>query len=292
MSILATREQKDSWKNGGCLTAIRNHLPNLSAAEKRIGKFILENPELSLNLGIVELAGKCRVSPAMVTRFSTRIGFAGFTAMKTKLRVDILSADDRFHQSIQAGDSETTILEKVLDLAVLGLRDSLTTVDPKELSRAAEAIMGSRFLFFAPAGMSSQGVLQIFKQKLLNLGIVAVDPPEHYLAAVQASSVQRGDVILGISHSGVLGPALEFMEQCQKQGAVTICLTNYNEAPITKVSDIRLVTAASRSSPIHGEAITVRISQLAVLDTLYAIMALAKYRTEPAADQEGGEPSG
>ncbi|NMB26202.1 MAG: hypothetical protein GX986_11795 [Firmicutes bacterium] len=35
-----------------------------------------------MNLGTVDLAERCKVSPAMVTRFCTKLGFSGFQAMK------------------------------------------------------------------------------------------------------------------------------------------------------------------------------------------------------------------
>lgn len=264
----------------GCLTVIRNHLPSLSPAEQRIGQYILDNPERSLNLGIVVLAKQCSVSPAMITRFCTQIGFSGFSAMKANLRVDILSSDELFFEDIDVNDSDSTIMEKVMELAILGLKDTLATLDRNELVRASQAILGARPLFFAPAGTSSSGIIGLFRQKLLNLGIVTVSPPEFYLLQLQASHIKEGDVVLGISHSGASQPVVEFLEQCQGKKATTICLTNYNNSPITKVSDIQLITAASRSSPLFGEAIAARVGQLAVIDSLYAIMAIMQYRQE------------
>lgn len=277
---LLNTDHKGIMEDGGCLVAIRNLFPELSPAEKKIGSFILQNPELSLNLGIVDLAERCKVSPAMVTRFSTKLGFSGFQAMKANLMVDMLSPDNRFFEAIQVGDSHETIMEKVVDFAVLGLKDTMVTLDSSQLTAAADAILGARSLFFAPAGMSSQGVITVFKQKLLNLGVLYIDHPEHYLASSQVSLVTSADAVLCVSHHGRGEPLEGFLRQSQQIGATTICLTNYSDAPITKYSDIKLITAASRSSPIFGEAITVRASQIVVLDALYAIMAMKRFREE------------
>jgi RpiR family carbohydrate utilization transcriptional regulator len=278
-------------QRGRVFALIHSYLPNLSPAETRIAEYILRNPERCLNLGIVEMAKECSVSPAMVTRFTTKIGFTGFAAMKATLRVDILSSDGRFFEDIEIGDSANAIMEKVLDLAILGLQDTAATLDTSELVRAAKAILNARPLFFAPAGVSSTGVIMLYRQKLINLGILAVPPPDHSVASTYVSMVKPGDVVFGISHSGASDVAIDFLEQCQKQGATTICLTNYSNAPITRVSDIHLITAASRASPIFGEAITVRISQIAVLDALYATMAMMRYQQESelAGNHLGGE---
>ena len=179
-------------QRGRVFALIHSYLPNLSPAETRIAEYILRNPERCLNLGIVEMAKECSVSPAMVTRFTTKIGFTGFAAMKATLRVDILASDGRFFEDIEIGDSANAIMEKVLDLAILGLQDTAATLDTSELVRAAKAILNARPLFFAPAGVSSTGVIMLYRQKLINLGILAVPPPDHSVASTYVSMVKPG----------------------------------------------------------------------------------------------------
>jgi DNA-binding MurR/RpiR family transcriptional regulator len=73
---------------------------------------------------------------------------------------------------------------------------------------------------------------------------------------------------------------VNFLEQCRDQGATTICITNYMDAPITAVSDIRLITAAGREAPLWGEPIAVRPSQVALVDTLYTVLSILKYKRD------------
>ena len=177
------------------------------------------------------MAKECSVSPAMVTRFTTKIGFTGFAAMKATLRVDILSSDGRFFEDIEIGDSANAIMEKVLDLAILGLQDTAATLDTSELVRAAKAILNARPLFFAPAGVSSTGVIMLYRQKLINLGILAV-PPDHSVASPTYPWSSRG-MLCSAYPIRALPMWQSTPEQCQKQGTTTICLTNYSNAPIT-----------------------------------------------------------
>ena len=145
-------------QQGRVFALIHSYLPNLSPAEKRIAEYILRNPERSLNLGIVEMAKACSVSPAMVTRFTTKIGFTGFAAMKATLRVDILSSDGRFLEDIEIGDSAAAIVEKVRDLAILGLQDTVALIQPADSGAKAILNMSS---VLCSQDISSSGVIML-----------------------------------------------------------------------------------------------------------------------------------
>jgi DNA-binding MurR/RpiR family transcriptional regulator len=69
---------------------------------------------------------------------------------------------------------------------------------------------------------------------------------------------------------------VEAFQAAKDAGAKTICITNFGKTPITEVADIKLFTAA-RETLFGSDAITTRIAQLAVIDTLYVGVALRRY---------------
>ena len=58
------------------------------------------------------------------------------------------------------------------------------------------------------------------------------------------------------------------LDRAKTNGATTICITHRSTSPITKVSDIRLYTAAKQTA-FRSDASSSRIAQLTIIDTLY-----------------------
>jgi len=58
------------------------------------------------------------------------------------------------------------------------------------------------------------------------------------------------------------------LESAKKAGATTVCITHRPSSPITKVSDVVLVTAAQQTA-FRSDASSSRIAQLTIIDTLY-----------------------
>ena len=114
--------------------------------------------------GIVEMAKACSVSPAMVTVYH-QDWFHRFRRDESYPRVDILSSDGRFWRR-EIGDSAAAIVESPRP-CILGLQDTVATLDTSELIRAAKAILNARPLFFAPREVSSSGVIMLYQQKLI-----------------------------------------------------------------------------------------------------------------------------
>lgn len=261
-------------------------MPNMRPSYGRVAHFILDNPETTLNLSIVQVARHASVNPGTVSRFCTSLGYAGFAEFKGALRIDLLSIDDRFQADLKLDDSVGDVVQKVFDLGIQGLRDTLVTLDPNAVYQAAKAILNARYVCCAPRGMSSSGIVDILSQKLLNLGIMPLNLSDYEMAPRYIATLNANDVVIAISHSGAVKKQKDFLEQCRDQGVTTICVTNYMDAPIVEVSDIRLITAAGREAPLRGEPITVRLSQVALVDTLYAVLSVLKYRRDNKLEEE------
>ena len=80
------------------------------------------------------------------------------------------------------------------------------------------------------------------------------------------------DVALGISHTGASRDVTDALGRARAHGATTIGITHRPSSPITKVSDIVLVTAAQQTA-FRSDASSSRIAQLTIIDVLYVGVA-------------------
>ena len=85
--------------------------------------------------------------------------------------------------------------------------------------------------------------------------------------------MRKGDVALGISHSGSSIDVVKALELAHANGAATICITNYGSSPIVNCSDIALFTNAEETK-YSILALSSRIAQLAILDSIYTYIVI------------------
>ena len=112
------------------------------------------------------------------------------------------------------------------------------------------------------------------KLKFTRLGLIADAFGDAHLQVMAAAALSPGDVAIGISHSGSTKDVVDALTAARRSGATTISITNFSPSPITRGSDVVLLTA-SHESPLGGEVLTSRIAQLCVIDVLSVALAVA-----------------
>jgi DNA-binding MurR/RpiR family transcriptional regulator len=117
---------------------------------------------------------------------------------------------------------------------------------------------------------------QDLHHKLHRIGLVSFMWTDAHLALTSAAVLQKGDVAVGISHTGTTIDTIDVLRVARRRGATTIAITNFEGSPITEEADLLLVTAA-RETTFRSGAMSSRIAQLAVVDCLFAGIAQRSY---------------
>jgi DNA-binding MurR/RpiR family transcriptional regulator len=149
-------------------------------------------------------------------------------------------------------------------------------LDPAVAERVVEAINGAGRIDIYGAGASGF-VASDFQQKLHRIGRTAFYFPDIHTALTSAALLGKGDVALGISHTGTTSDVVEVLEQAHGRGATTVALTNFPRSPISQVADFVLTTAV-RETTYRSGAMASRLAQLTVVDCLFVGVA-ARNRT-------------
>ena len=61
---------------------IKKEFLSLSTVEKKIAKFILDNPQKTVNYTIRKLVNEVGISDGSIINFANRVGYDGFTSLK------------------------------------------------------------------------------------------------------------------------------------------------------------------------------------------------------------------
>jgi DNA-binding MurR/RpiR family transcriptional regulator len=259
----------------GSFVRIEGAYASLRAAEQRVADFILKSPDELIYLTVTELAERTNTSESTVVRLCQKIGYKGYQEFKIVLARDLVEPTNEIYAEIDPDDHLEQIKAKVFQANAQALRDTLEVLDDIELGRAVDAIAGARRVDVYGVGGSAPIALDAY-HKLLKLGIVAIAQSDGDLMAMSSALLRAGDVALGISHTGASRDVTDALARAKSNDATAICITHRSTSPITKVSDIKLFTAAKETA-FRSSASSSRIAQLTIVDAIYVGVALRSY---------------
>ncbi len=245
---------------------------SLGQAERKVVDYILKNPEKMIYLSVAGLAEASGVSDATVVRTCRKLGLSGYQDFKVTLAQEIVTPIQSIHEEISENDNASAIVDKVFQGTVQALRLTHDSLDTAALERAADFISGARRVIILGMG-SSHSVAVDLQHKLLRLGIDAVACTDSHMQTITASLLTKEDVVFAISHSGSSKDIVDNTKLAKSSGAVTISLTSIGSSPLSKITDVQLYTV-SRETRYRIVALSSRIAQEAIIDTLYTLIAL------------------
>lgn len=265
-------------KNNILLLKIRGLLPSLNPALKKIALFILQNPQEVKLLRIKDLASRCQVAEATVTRFVKTIGLGSFQELKIKI-AEITTQrgieKDLVYDDVMRSDSIQSIIEKIIAINKKALSDTKELINTGEIERSIAAIRTAGQVDIYGAG-GSYVTAENARMRFYRIGkrcIVYNDPNQQ---AVSASLLTPKDLAMGISNSGRTKSTVNALRRAKESGAKTICITNFDQSPITKHAQIRLFTS-TQDSAFFQESMVSRIAQMILIDILYAGLAIQSF---------------
>ncbi len=256
----------------GCLARVRGAQASLSKAERKVGAYVAAEPEALLGQAINEVAAGSSVSEATVMRFCRTLGYSGFQEFKIALARDRLTPLQSLLEDVKASDDTSTVVRKVFGLNIQTLQDTLDVLDPAAVERAVDLLFRARTIVVIGVGTSGPVVTDTYN-KLLRLGLPVRVQTDSHLQMMEAALLGKGDVVLAVSHSGSTTDPIDTIRVAAQAGARVIAITNNSLSPITKVSDVVLVTASSETR-YRAEALASRLAQAAIIDALFVLLGM------------------
>ncbi|MGZ8293700.1 MAG: glucokinase [Telluria sp.] len=235
----------------------------LTPAEQRVAKLVLEQPRLVLNEPIADIARLAEVSQPTVIRFCRSLGFLGLADFKLKFASSLTGAIPVRHSQVRTGDSTHDLSAKVIDntvSAILKFRDQL---DVRSIDRAIELVRKANKVEFYAMG-NSRVVALDGQHKFFRFRIPTSAYGDSHLFTLAAGLLKAGDVVIAISNSGRLPELLEAVDAARKAGADVIAITS-SGSPLAKRASVCLAVDHTEDSTTFLSMIS-RMLQLLLID--------------------------
>lgn len=253
------------------LLKMKSLYTSLSKSEQQVVDYIMRHPQQVIHLSVAGLAENSGVSDATVVRTCRKLGFNGYQDLKVTLAQDIVTPLQCIHEEIEEGDTTSTIISKVFQGILHTLTFTHYTINVESIEKAADIIKKANSLIIIGLG-NSHSVALDFQHKMLRLGIRAYAHTDSHMQAIACSHMTKDDVLFAISHSGSSRDIVDSTKIAKSRGAATISLTNIGVSPLSKITDIQLYTA-SKETKYRIVAMSSRIAQMAIIDSIYTIIA-------------------
>jgi len=254
------------------IAKIHNAFKSLTETEQKIAGFILENPQMVINMSIKELSQKCGAAASAVNRMCHSLGIDGFSQMKISLALELSSETcDDGHNSFNNEDTPHTVFKKVFSSGINTLKNTYSMLSIEKATLVAQSISKANRVLIFGVGTSSPIAMDA-SYRFSQLGVQSYTYTDILQMSVMANNMKKGDVAFGISHSGTTKAVVDAMRIAKERGATTVALTSFSKSLLYKESDIAIsVYSDEENYPV--EAVSARIAHMCVVDALMMTIA-------------------
>lgn len=257
----------------GLMTRLRCLREDLPPTARKIALFIEENAESVIRMSITEVAEQAGASEGSVVGLCRRLGASGFQELKIWLARELVEPIRFIQENLTERDSFAVASRRIFAAHLASLAETEKLLAPEALDRAVALLRGARRIEVYGIG-SSAPIAEDLAYRLLQLGLPAHAVVDSHIQAVSAATAGAEVTTVTISHSGSTNETLLATRLAREAGARTIGITRFGKSPLQRHCEVILHTIANETK-YRPEAMSSRVAQLAIIDTLVSCCALA-----------------
>ncbi|WP_160434298.1 MurR/RpiR family transcriptional regulator [Glaesserella parasuis] len=250
---------------------------SLTKTEKKIAT-VISQPDLLNQCSLSKVANQLDVGEATFIRFCRTLGFKGYTDFKLDLAIELATQQKESSTLLDTDVAETDtpkeIAIKLQNTLNNVIAETVNLLDYAELEKVVEELRKADRIFLFGVG-SSGLTAEDAQHKLMRIGLHAAAVTNNHFMYMQAALLKKGDIVIGISHSGYSEETTKALKISRDNGAITVAITHNLRSPITEEADYVLING-NRQGHMQGDSIGTKMTQLFVLDLIYAMLVKAE----------------
>jgi len=257
------------------LKRIRALYPKLKPFERRLADYFLSHSEEVLSLSITEISKETSTSPSSVVKFAQTLGFSGFQELKVAMANELKKPVEIFYSDISPNEDTQTIVQKVFEIHIKSLSETVYGLDPKDLELVANWFLNAKNIYWIGSG-GSAGIVIDAVHKFLKIGLHVHGVIDAHVQMMAASTLKQNDLLIAVSISGSSKNICFAAELAKKNKAHTVAITCESNSPLSSICDVVLLGKVPKK--LLGSDVNVgRMVILAIVDVLYAVLGLKRY---------------
>lgn len=263
--------------NSSCISRVtaKYNSQTATVAERKIAGYIKDNMDKAVHCTLLELAESIGVSDATVVRFCKSLGYKGFQEFKICAAMETIPSGQQYHPKLKKDDDPEEICKKIFATEITALQRTLQSLDMEVITKVGHILSRASRIAFAGTG-ASMLVCRDAHHKFLQIGVHVSAAEDKDIQLMEAALLHPGDVLFAVSHSGNNLHVLHAAELGRSCGATVVGLTQVGKNSLAQIADYT-ITTVSEETIFRSEAASTRLTQLAVIDSLIAVVAFQDY---------------
>jgi DNA-binding MurR/RpiR family transcriptional regulator len=257
------------------LLKIRAERDQMSAIERRIADFIVENSHLLRDYSSQQLANALKISQSSVVKFSQKLGFKGYPDLKYSIGESLARGDGDVNGNGEPlrTDPREALAESLW--ASKGRAEQETRlINPSADVDAIAAAIGKAGKVFV-IGLGEDGIpARAFAMRLSMLGMLTVHHFDAVLMTAAIAGAGRGDVLMVFSEQGQQPALCKIGRQFRERSGVVVSVTRHSANPLRAHADHALLVSAHDERP-HIEPLLYQSALRHLLDMIFVLLCEA-----------------
>jgi DNA-binding MurR/RpiR family transcriptional regulator len=262
------------------LVKIRAERGQMSAIERRIADFILENAHLLRDYSSQQLANSLGISQSSVVKFSQKLGFKGYPDLKVSVSEAVAreNGNGETRAVTPRSDPQTALAGDLWRNKTLAEEETRLINTPERIAEIARALDTADKVFVF--GVGEDGLpARAFAVKLAQLGIPVVAHTDPVLMSSMLAIAGKGDVLMLFSEHG-RQPALSQAErQFHERRGRVVSVTRHNANPVRAQADMSLLISA-HDDRAHVQPLLYQAVLQHLLDLVFMMLCAKDKRLE------------
>lgn len=227
------------------LLKIRAERDRMSAIERRIADFILDNAHLLRDYSSQQLANALGISQSSVVKFSQKLGFKGYPDLKYSVGEAIArTGDENGHPANAHGGDDHASLAIDLWNAKASAEEETRLINPGDrLEAIAQLLRNADKVFLVGIGPDSIAA-RGFAIRLSLLGILAIHHFDPVLVPAEVSTSSPSDVLILFSEHGQQAAFCQLARLFRERGGRVVTVTRHTANPLRAHADEQLLVSA------------------------------------------------
>ena len=230
------------------LLKLRAERDQMSAIERRIADFVLENAQLLRDYSSQQVANALGISQSSVVKFSQKLGFRGYPDLKYAVGQALARGDAGALETVPAPDNHGALAGSLWKLKSEA-EEETRLINPPAAIDAIASLLGRAGKVFL-IGLGEDDIhARAFALRLSLLGILTVHNFDTAHMTASVSSAGLGDVLLVFSEHGRQASLCHISRYFQQQRGKVITVTRHTSNPLRAHADHALLVSAHDERP-------------------------------------------
>ena len=256
------------------LLKIRAERDQMSAIERRIADFLLEESHLLRDYSSQQLANALKISQSSVVKFSQKLGFKGYPDLKYSIGESIARGDAG---ESNGGSTEPdradphSVLAESLWYAKTRAEQETRLINPSTGIDAIAGLIGKADKVFI-IGLGEDGIpARAFAMRLSLLDILTVHHFDTVLMTASIATATKSDVLLVFSEHGQQTNLCKISRQFRERHGNVISVTRHSANPLRAHADHSLLVSA-HDERVHIEPLLYQSALRHLLDMIFVLL--------------------